>query len=214
LRHDAASVSLGHDSECRTAEVTHRGKRIARNDMEHAGTALAFEAAAQDHVHPGLRLLPPVANLAELRILRDMLVHHPDLMRRTSFCFWGRNCGRCGKCLRYFLADRVYRAGVLRFEANPLSAGACPELADLLTEPSMLFQREVFVLLGRLVQRDDVRAGEDELVRFRATRFAEIEPHLDDWEAELLAERADPQVPPSFRPAVPCPSPDSIRRRS
>lgn len=201
LHRGAGAISLGHDNECRNAFVVHHGKRIPRNDMESAEVASAFERVLREHVHGDLSLLPCVANLSELRILHDMLVHHPELMRRTSFCFWGRNCGRCAKCLRYYLADRVYGEGILSFAANPLADGACPELQEILEEPAMLFAQQVTFLLGRLAQRGDIRPGEDALVRFRETHLARVGPALDAWEAELLEERADPQLPAGFRPA-------------
>ena len=200
LHHGAGCISLGHDHECRNAMVRYLGKRIPRNDLESAEMALVLERAIQRHVNPELRLLPPVANLAELRILRDMLVEYPEMMRRTSFCFWGSNCGRCAKCLRYFLAARVYQPGLLSFEANPLAEGACPELAALLDGPDTLFQKETLFLLGRVAQRDQTGPDEPELDRFREDLLAEVAPHLDAWEAELLSERQDPQIPAGFRP--------------
>lgn len=201
VRTGAACISMGHDHECRNAQVFYEGKRIPRNDLESSRAATIFELLMRRHVHPGLRLLPPVATVPELRILRDMLLNHPKLMARTSFCFWGDNCGRCGKCLRYFLADRVYGTSLLHFKANPLAPGACPELQDLLDDPTALFQKEVLLLLSRLAQRGDIRPGEDELARFATTYLPAFEHQLDAWEAELLTEYPDPQVPLEFRPA-------------
>lgn len=192
-------LSLGHDHECRTAYVEYRGKRIPRNDMECADVAVLVGRTIREFVHADLRLLPPVANLAELRILRDMLVGQPALMAHTSFCFWGRSCGRCAKCLRYYLADRVFDTRVLQFETNPLASGACPELQDLLEGREALFESQVLWMLGRLVQRGDIRADEAELSRFARGRYAEVEPLLDAWEADLMATRSDPQIPPGFR---------------
>jgi hypothetical protein len=105
--------------------------------------------------------------------------------------------------LRYFLADRLYNPGLIAFEANPLHAGACPELTELLADPDMLFQKEVIVLLGRLAERGDVRDGEDELERFRQTKLSEVQPNLDRWETQLLSEHEDPQLPAEFRLASP-----------
>jgi hypothetical protein len=198
----AGCVSLGHDNECRTASVVHQGKTIPRNDLESAEAALILEQAVRRHVHPGLRLLPPVANLSEYRILHDMFTTQPELMALTSFCFWGRACGRCAKCLRYFLADRLFGAEVLRFEVNPMATGACPELVDVLDPAprSTLFQDEIQLMMGRLAQRGQIRAGEDELDRFRTERLATVAPLLDGWERDLMAVRDDPQIPPGFRP--------------
>lgn len=203
LRVGASVISLGHDRECRTAMVDYHGRLIPRNDMESIEVSTSFEGVIQRHVHSQLRMLPPLANITELRVLRDLFVSYPEVMRRTSFCFWGRNCGRCGKCLRYFLADRLYRPGLLTFEVNPLTAGACPELAELLDEPDVLFQKEVMVLLGRLAERGDIGHDEVEFERFKATRLADVLPHLDRWEYELLSEAPDPQVPQDFRPLAP-----------
>lgn len=204
LHRGAACISLGHDNECRTATVDYAGKRIPRNDLESQEGALILEAAMRKYVHQELALLPPVASLSELRILHDMFTAYPELMTMASFCFWGDNCGRCSKCLRYYLADQVYGKAGLQFATNPLSQGACPELEELLdpSPRSTLFQKEVLLLLGRLVQRRQPTAEETELHRFRDHRLPSIEHHLDGWEAELLAERTDPQVPAAFRPLV------------
>jgi 7-cyano-7-deazaguanine synthase in queuosine biosynthesis len=203
LASGASFVSMGHDNECRTAIVHHRGKRIPRNDLESAEGATILERAIRTYVHPDLGLLPPVGNLSELRILRDMFARYGELMELASFCFWGDKCGRCAKCLRYYLADQVYGGGQLRFQANPLTPGACPELDDLLhPEPrSTLFQKEVLLLLGRLTEARSSGPDEGELDRFRRTHYQLVEPHLDEWEDELLAPRSDPQVPHDFRPA-------------
>lgn len=201
LQEGAGRISMGHDHDCRTAEVSYGGRRIPRNDLESSRAAISFENAVRRHLHPELRLLPPIARLPELRILRDMFVDYPQLMRNTSFCFWGSNCGRCGKCLRYFLADRLYNPGLIEFEANPLHAGACPELSEILGSRDLLFQKEVMVLMGRLAEQGDIRDGEEELDSFRRTRLTEVRPYLDLWETELLGEHEDPQVPEELRPA-------------
>lgn len=207
LETGASNISLGHDNECRTAEVIHHGKRVPRNDLESAAGAACFESALRRHLHPALRLLPPVANLSELRILHDMFTHRPELMDEAAFCFWGTRCGRCAKCLRYYLADRLYGPGRLRFAVNPLGVGACPELSDHLDPQSRstLFQTEVLLMLGRLAQRGDLRPGEDELERFRDERLAQVASSLDVWERELLTDRMDTQVPQGYRPLYSCP---------
>jgi hypothetical protein len=122
-------------------------------------------------------------------------------MARTSFCFWGTNCGRCAKCLRYYLAQRIYDVDVLTFGTNPLAVGACPELDELFRPDAigLLFQRQVLYCLGRLVQRGDVRPQETRISEFRDRLFPAVAPHLDTWERELLCVGSDPQLPAGFR---------------
>ncbi len=196
----AGCLSLGHDNECRNACFEHGGRSVPRNDVESTRGALALEAYVRRHLLADLRLLPPLAALPELRILHAMLVGHPEHMGRTSFCFWGRSCGRCAKCLRYYLAQRLFGVDVLEFDVNPLGRGAAPELDDLLQQDGvgLLFQRQVLLCLVRLVQRGDVRPGEDRLADLSPTLIAAVAPHLDQWERELLAVHADPQLPPGF----------------
>ncbi len=204
LRYGAGRVSLGHDHACRNAYVTYGGRRIPRNDIESTQGGVALERYITRFLASELRLLPPLARVSEFRILREMFERHANLMSNTAFCFWGENCGRCGKCLRYFLAQRVFdREGTLEFAFNPLAEGACPELDDILRSwgrESVLFDTEVVYMLGRLVQRGDVRPGEDRLRQFAADLYPSVVDRLTTWERELDAVGTDPQVPADFLP--------------
>lgn len=194
----AAFVSLGHDHECRNSYFDYGGKSVPRNDVESTRGAAALESYARQFALAGVGLLPPVAALPELRILHEMLVGHPELMARAAFCFWGRNCGRCAKCLRYYLAQRLFGVDVLTFAVNPLSEGACPELDDILAADGVLFGRQVLYCLGRLAERYDIRPDETRLSQFRRTRLGEVLPLLDSWAVELLTVRDDPQLPAGY----------------
>lgn len=197
-----AALSMGHDHNCRVAQVTHLGKRIARNDVESVDGAILLGAYIQRFLCPGLALLPPVALLTEYRILREMFVNHPRLMALTSFCFWGRFCGRCAKCLRYYLVERVLRCeGTLQFEMSPLHGEASPELGDYFAagwDSDALFSGEVAYCLARLVQRGDIRSGETRLQRFADNVFPTLAPDLDAIEERLMSIYSDPQVPRGF----------------
>lgn len=201
VRRSGASVlSMGHDNECRNAFVDVDERRFPRNDVESSEGALLLEQFLGTYALRDLALLPPLAGFTELEILRQMLVDHPDEMAATSFCFWpGDNCGRCAKCLRYYLAQRVYsERDILTFEINPLTRGASPELDDLLEQwgrPGLLFQKEVVYCLARLIERNDIRPGEDRLRDFGASAlFSDALPHLGGWEKELHAPQEDPQL--------------------
>lgn len=207
LATDSGFLSMGHDHQCRTAYVTFGDKRIPRNDVESTEGAIALENFIRQFVYRDARLLPPVAGLSELRILREMLTSHADLMKKAAFCFWGDNCGQCAKCLRYYLAQRLLGVDVLSFRVNPLSTNGAPELRDILgTGDGVLFQEQVLYCMGRLVESGDVRADEDALVTFRSSAlYREIQPLLDDWERQLMTINTDRQLPSdwSYQVAIP-----------
>lgn len=200
-------LSMGHDHECRTAYVKVGDERIPRNDVESAEGAGILERFVDTYVYSGVRLLPPVSGLSELRILREMFTRHPDLMCLVSFCFWGDNCGQCAKCLRYYLAQRLLGVEILSFRRNPLSEGGAPELRDVLDGDGndVLFQEQILYCMGRLIQAGDVRTEESMLRAFGASPlYARVRPLLDDWESELMAVHQDVQLPADwhYRPPV------------
>ena len=199
----AGVISMGHDHECRSAYIeNYFGKRIPRNDVESTEGALVLESFIRTYCIAGTMLLPPIAQMNEWRVLSEMFINHSELMALASFCFWpGNNCGRCAKCLRYYLAQRVLGVEVLNFDVNPLSDEGSPELGELIREwgeGGALFQKQVWYCLGRLVQRGDIRVAEDALREFESTVYSAIADRLDAWEEELLMLSDDPQVPDEF----------------
>lgn len=201
-RERAAHLSIGHENDCKNAYLRYQGKVVPRNDVESTRGALALERYIQRFLLPAVSLLPPLAALPEFRVLHELLVNYPDIMTRVSFCFWGDNCGRCSKCLRYSLAQRVLgREGILSFSVNPLEGDHCPELTDYLAhwdDESVLFRKPVLYCLGRLIERGDVRPGEAALLRFRDEVYPHLAEQLDALEAELMGTYSDPQLPPDF----------------
>jgi 7-cyano-7-deazaguanine synthase in queuosine biosynthesis len=190
-RHRSSRIVVAHDGDCRVATVSYEGKTFARNDVESAEGSRALNTFLGTFVAPGVTIASPVEAMSELAILRSMLLDYPEVMRCTAFCFWGGNCGRCAKCLRYYLAQRVFGVDVLSFAVNPLAVNACPELDDMLDasgRTGLLFQDAVLYCLGRLAQRRDFRSDEVRLSDFARDHLSRVEPRLDRWELMLLGE--------------------------
>lgn len=198
MRTSCAHISMAHDHECRNAYVTHNGKRFPRNDVESVEGALALEAFLKAEIWANVGLLPPVAGLTELRILYEMIVNHPQAFALTSSCFWGTDCGRCAKCLRYYLAQRLFDSEIRSYARNPLAEGSCPELDEMMSGDfrRALFGEQVLLCLSALHARGDTRADESHLKRFRVSPSAGNDPTtlIDGF----LATTTDPQVPEDF----------------
>jgi len=189
-RHGAERLLLGHDGECRAATVEYEGKTFPRNDVESKTGADALARYVERFATPGATIDAPLSTMSELTILHTMLVEHPHLMRLSAFCFWGANCGCCAKCLRYYLAQRLFGVDVLSFAANPLANGVNRELDDLVDlsgRTGLLFQSGVLYCMGRLVERGDLRPEEERLREFAQFVYPAIEDKLHGWGRELLS---------------------------
>lgn len=198
----ARYISMGHDFECRTSYVSYGGKKVPRNDVESVEGARCLEQLISRYALTGAGLLAPVSNLSELQILRAMLVDHPDLMARTSFCFWGGNCGQCAKCLRYYLAQRLFGGNVLSFRENPLGPNGAPELDDVLdfTKQGILFQDQVLYCMGRLIERDDVHPAETRLAELaKSQALATVLSRLNETERYLMRQRPSTELPVNWK---------------
>jgi hypothetical protein len=63
----------------------------------------------------------------------------------------------------------------------------------------VLFQSQVLLCLGRLVERGDIRSGEPRLREFEQTYYPKVAVHLDEWEERLMTVEGDPQLPLDWR---------------
>jgi 7-cyano-7-deazaguanine synthase in queuosine biosynthesis len=204
MRHTGAlHLSIGHGYDCKTAMVDYRGKTIPQNDVESVGGALALERFIRGFVLPDARLLPPIAGMPEFLTLREMILEWPTLFSKTSCCFWGGRCGRCAKCLRYYLVQRLFdRESLVEYATNPLAGEHCPDLliyVERWQDEQLLFRKQVLYCLGKLVQAGDVREGETLLARFRGEVYPYIADNIETWGQELTRVYREPQIPIAFR---------------
>jgi hypothetical protein len=203
-RADATYLCLGHEHGSRTNYFEYRGKRVARDDVESIAGGQLLEAYLQSFISPTLKFLPPVAGLPEFRVLHELFTKYPEVMPHISYCFWGAACGRCSKCLRYYLAGRVYgKESLLQMQANPLYGDNCLDLSLCFqnwgTEEGRSYSDMVMYCLALLTERGDVRPGEALVERFAAEIYPHIRLRIGAMGEQLMAVFPDPQVPPDFR---------------
>jgi hypothetical protein len=197
-------LCMGHEHGSRTSYLDYQGKRIARDDVESIKGGQLIEAYMQKFISPTARFFPPVAGLPEFRILHELHTKYPTVAPHISFCFWGAPCGRCSKCLRHYLVQRVLGIeGLVHFQANPLEGDNCPDLLHCIDnwqqDEGRSYTDMVLYCLAKLVERGDVRPTEYLLRRFED----EIYPHIADSVGQMydriMKVHTDPQVPPDFQ---------------
>jgi 7-cyano-7-deazaguanine synthase in queuosine biosynthesis len=201
----ATYLCMGHEHDSKSLYFDYQGKTIARNDVESTRGAMFLERYINEFVSPTMKLLPPVGVLPEFRILYDLFTCYPELISDVSFCFWGKPCGRCSKCLRYYLVGRVLgKEDLIDFQVNPLEGNNCPDLHDYIEQwqdESMLYREQMLFCLAKLVERGDIRDGEYLLQRFADEIYAHIKDDVGRMERCLMKVYRDPQVPQDFQVA-------------
>lgn len=203
--HRATYLCLGHELDSRSAHLTYHGKRIARCELESVEGEESLAKYIHAAISPTMKFLPPVGGLSEYRTLHEMYTHYPEVMAHVSFCFWGHACGRCAKCLRYYLVARVMgKENVVSFDVNPLEGDNCPDLIDYfenwqLQGSGALHHDEVFYCLARLVERNDIRHGETPLRRFAQEVYPYTQVNLDQVEVEMMRPVGVSFFPDDFR---------------
>lgn len=203
-RHGDTYLCLGHEHGSRTNYFDYLGKRISRDDVESIRGGQLLEAYIQKFISPTIKFLPPVAGLPEFRILYELFTNYPAVMPHISFCFWGAWCGRCSKCLRYYLVQRVLgQEGLIHFQVNPLEGDNCPDFHHCIEgwreEEGRSYTDMVLYCLTRLAERDDIRAGEYLLEQFTAEIYPHIRTRVKEMGKRMMTVYADPQVPTDFQ---------------
>ena len=124
-------VCVGNEREVLEGTIPLGAKTIPRHDTQSAEGSKVMAGLIENLYN--LKLFSPVASLSEYGILHRLFVHHHDLCRNLQFCFWGRWCGQCVKCVRYGLIALSLGYSGWKFEHDILSESN-PALNYLLSE--------------------------------------------------------------------------------
>lgn len=67
----------------------------------------------------GIRLFSPIAGMHEIYILTWLMKNCPDYIQKMHSCFFEEWCGKCSKCLRYYLIQKRLGLNIIKFKNNP-----------------------------------------------------------------------------------------------
>jgi 7-cyano-7-deazaguanine synthase in queuosine biosynthesis len=207
-RWDVPYICAGHEWESREKTLKYRGRTIRRHPLESIKGYGLVQSYMNKHVSKEIRIFSPVGQLNSFSITVRMFRDHPEIARRSSFCWWGNNCGRCNKCLRYFFIQRYLGVDYLRFKENPLRAPTTElrkmiALASMAKDPDVAKKfhhgfKEWLFCLDKIVER-----GEDMDTRFvrefKKHAYESFRPLAEKYGNELMAVHRDRFVPRGFK---------------
>lgn len=67
----------------------------------------------------GIRLFSPIAGMHEIYLLTWLMRNKPDYILKMQSCYFGEWCGKCKKCLRYYLIQKRINLDIIKFKSNP-----------------------------------------------------------------------------------------------
>jgi hypothetical protein len=91
---------LGLEHEVWKNYLFYEKKKIWRHDIQSEEGFLLMNSIIKSAI-PGMRLFSPLSSLRKLEVYETMLEHYPEILKHTTSCFFGRNCGKCMNCILY-----------------------------------------------------------------------------------------------------------------
>ena len=67
----------------------------------------------------GIRMFSPIAGIHEIYLLTWLLKNKPSRIQKMQSCFYGQWCGKCAKCLRYYLIQKRAGINIIEFKSDP-----------------------------------------------------------------------------------------------
>lgn len=199
------SIAFGHERESRRKVVPFAGREVYRHDVESDYGATQMRAFL-DAAGLGVKMFSPLAGLSVYSIRAAVLRRFPDYARVIQFCFWGRRCERCLKCVSTYTMQRHLSLEPIPFELNPFSDRDDQDMA-LLAEPDRPSEMLAYgsqmhfamssILADRLDRPDDFW-----LHRFRDVGLPTLQKRIPLLRDLCLRPDHPQEVPEDVRAAV------------
>ncbi len=116
----ASNICFGHEKSMWSAQVIYEGKPIWRWDTASEAMVTILNNFITKYIDRSIRVFSPVAPLSDFRSFEMLLREYPNLLQKITSCFFGHWCGKCGKCFRYYLYQRVLGEYCISFQQDPI----------------------------------------------------------------------------------------------
>jgi len=141
-------ISHGCEKDLWENNIEIDGKYIPTHDSQ---SKLVIEPMGQQlELATGIGLFSPLCGMHEIYILTWLMKNHPSKVKLMQSCFYDSWCGKCSKCLRYFLIEKSIGASLLDFQSDPsqMVDAVAAQLKDVNAEKEVRYYKELSYLLG------------------------------------------------------------------
>jgi len=178
------SICFGFENSAWTDQIEYEGALYSRSDTQSEFCLLNLQHFIREVCFMRFRLFSPVAPLSEYYKFSSFVTLYPQLAPKTSFCFWGENCGLCQKCSLYYLLQRSLKVSMINFANNPITLKS-PFIIRAMNSWNDINFRERNLALSDITLRGDIEDEEALLTEYSNRVLPHTKPFLDEWRSYL-----------------------------
>ena len=117
VQHGCNFISHSCEKDLWDNNVIVDGKIIPLHDSQ---SKLVVESMSKQlELSTGIGLFSPICGMHEIYILAWLLKKHPSKVGWMQSCFYDSWCGKCSKCLRYYLVEKFAGTNLIKFQVDP-----------------------------------------------------------------------------------------------
>lgn len=190
---NASSICVGMENNAWSAQVTYQGNTFSRYDTQSETCNINLNDTMNDNVIKGMHLFSPIASFTDYHKFRYLALHYPEIVKKSSFCFWGNNCGRCEKCTLYYLYQESMNLELISFLDNPLYPPT-PGINDALNNPDNERYSDILVCLAEMLNN----GKEVTFLSVDEVKMLTKNEHVAQWKNNLLRYKQVKLLPNNF----------------
>lgn len=194
---EASNICFGFENSTWKEEFEFNGRKYSRFDTQSEFCNINIQLLIHKFISSNVSLFSPISPMTEYRKFRTIAVQFPELTAAASFCYWGQSCGICKKCVLYYLFQRSLGLEKIHFKHNPIREHSqfIHQYKDNWNDPNF---RENNYALAQLIERQDIREGEDLLLDYQEHTYPLVKPFLQEWYQELMLAHSVALLPKDF----------------
>lgn len=119
LHYNCNYISLGCEKDLWEKIVVINGQQIPMHDSQ--CKLVMIPMSEQLYNSTGIRLFSPISGMYEIYLLTWLMKKQSIWIHKMQSCFYDKWCGKCKKCIRYYLIQERIGLNTIKFKSDPKS---------------------------------------------------------------------------------------------
>jgi len=148
IQYGCSYISHGCEKDLWENNIEIDGKVIPVHDSQ--SKFVVEPMSKQLELSTGITLFSPICGMHEIYILTWLIKNHPSKANLIQSCFYDSWCGKCSKCLRYYLIEQSIDTKVFDFKSDPsqMVNDVAVQLKNINAKKKVRYYKELCYLMG------------------------------------------------------------------